>query len=89
MDRIIIDPRDDICSSCCVKYKHRISFIITENEAEYVSQLGKGIKLIHLNTMCAICRDLFNQKAQLQAKLNNIDFILYCRQYPLIDNSEY
>jgi len=90
MDKIKIDDRDNICFLCCKDFKHRIRYWSqTEANSSTAERLPKGLKLVEMITFCCSCRHLFNKKKKLEEELDNLNFIMFCKQFHLKDNSEY
>ena len=90
MEKIYIDNRENICTLCCKEFKHRIRYWgQTEANCPTAERLPKGLKLVELITFCCNCRNLLNKKKDLEEQLDNLDFLMFCKQFQLKDNSEY
>jgi hypothetical protein len=79
---ITIDKREDICSSCCRPFKHKIRYSprVKINDYEYSEPLEKGIKYVEMVTMCLDCRILYNKRKEIMLELTDIDFEIFRRQ---------
>jgi hypothetical protein len=80
MERIYIDYRDDICTCCAVLFEHKKRYWLQTIPNDASGEiLPKGIKLVEFITTCVNCRNLMNKKRDLEKKLNDIDFLIYCQ----------
>jgi hypothetical protein len=90
MERIIIDDRENICCLCCKDFKHRVRYWgQVEVNSPGADLLPKGLKLVEMITFCCSCRNLLSKKKKLEEELDNLNFLLFCKQFNLRDNAEY
>ena len=81
MERINIDYRDDICTCCGISFEHKKRYWLQSIPNDSSGEtLPKGIKLVEFVTTCINCRNLMYKKRELERKLNDIDYLIFCKQ---------
>lgn len=70
IERITIDPSDNICTVCGTPYPYRKVFSFKVD----------GLKNVEFVTAHAGCRSLVNKIKKLKDELLNLEFKLYCKR---------
>jgi len=66
LERICIDPRDNICSVCCKPFKHSVRYWREEDTPA-------GVKIPEFITAHARCRSLIKKKEEHEQKLLELE----------------
>lgn len=67
LERICIDPRDNICSVCCKSFNHSIRY----------SKKEAGMKIPEFITAHAGCRSLIRKKQEHENKILELEWLIF------------